>query len=581
MQGVLDVHPVGEVRLHRVVEDNRAVAAIGLGAVGGDVGPPHQFLGGDGAIAGCHHDADAGGDEHRRVADHEGAGEDGVDPIDPLAGVVERAGGTVEDDEVVTTGTRHDAVEAGGDGAQPVGERDEQAIGGVVTERVVDVLESVDVDLDQRGVVLGAPGVLEHVGDVLDEPRPGRQVGELVTVEPADERPLRPPSGIEGDVEPSDDRQHESHRRGCAHGDVGIRGGGDARHEHDRYRQAEDQGSHQDRLVVRSGQHVLGSIDRLEDARHVGVSAGGTQQGKREHEQRVRHVLPVAAGDVGLDERPHRRATESERHRTHHQPHRAVAGQAFEHELGGERDEHDRQRQICGGEHGQCRVHAGIDRRFSERQPRRQPGAGYDGDAVEQLAPASRPRRERSASKTVAMRRTPIVMSASACSQIAGREDAGSSATSTGTRAIRRAVAPSATASSRGASRQGIAAAPATIPSRIRPGRQTTPHPFPRSSPAATPSATATSTHHQPLAASRRVIAVCRPSSLNRNSKRNRRVKSVYVYRPHLQDSVGISSRCQKFCPVPPMARRREGVGGPRRGATVFSMSRTGGCSPA
>ena len=100
-----------------------------------------------------------------------GRGEDAADPVDALVGVVERPGRAVEHHEVVATGAGDAGAEAVGGRPQPLGQRDQHAIGGVVPERVVDVLEAVDVDLDQRRVMLRAPGVLEHVGDAIEEAR--------------------------------------------------------------------------------------------------------------------------------------------------------------------------------------------------------------------------------------------------------------------------------------------------------------------------------------------------------------------------------------------------------------------------
>ena len=179
-------------------------------------------------------------------------------------------------------------------------------------------------------------------------------------------------------------------------------------HEHDRHRQAEDQRRHQDRLVVRRGQHVLGSLDRLEDAwrcRGARTAAHNRTSGDARATQSTR------AASRGWRRRPGRAPAPSRRRgrrsRTDHEPHRPVAGQAFEHELGGERDEHDRQRQVGGGEHGQgrdaCRRRSPVWR-VSSQAASPAPATTVSPSSSSRRPPV--PRRERSASSTVAISRT-------------------------------------------------------------------------------------------------------------------------------------------------------------------------------
>ena len=108
--------------------------------------------------------------------------------------------------------------------------------------------------------------------------------------------------------------------------------------------------------------------------------------------------------------------------------------QAFEHQLGGEREQHDRDRQVGRGQHGEPGVHAAVDRRVGERDPRRQTGAGGDRQPVEQLASAAVTAPE-SQSRAAPWRSgaPPIRRSVIACAQLAASPGAGS----TGSRVAR------------------------------------------------------------------------------------------------------------------------------------------------
>ena len=164
VEGVFDVHPSRQVGLHRVVEQRHSVAAVGLGAMGGDVGTTHQFFGRQGAIAGRDGDADAGGDEHRRISDRDRLAERLSYLLDPHHRVGGRGGGAVDDDEVVASRAGDGAAEAADQQTESIGDHDEHAVGVEVAETVVDVLEAIEVELDDGRLLFRPPGGLQAGG---------------------------------------------------------------------------------------------------------------------------------------------------------------------------------------------------------------------------------------------------------------------------------------------------------------------------------------------------------------------------------------------------------------------------------
>ena len=72
-------------------------------------------------------------------------------------------------------------------GAQPVGDFDEHAVAGLVSERVVDLLEPVEVE-EEKGELLARPDAVHHR---VDEVVAVREVGERVVLRPVAEEVLR------------------------------------------------------------------------------------------------------------------------------------------------------------------------------------------------------------------------------------------------------------------------------------------------------------------------------------------------------------------------------------------------------
>ena len=76
--------------------------------------------------------------------------------------------------------TRATIASAGELGPQPAADQHQQLVAPGVPERVVDLLEAVQVELDQRHHAVAAG--LDRPVDVLAQLRPGGQVGQLVVV---------------------------------------------------------------------------------------------------------------------------------------------------------------------------------------------------------------------------------------------------------------------------------------------------------------------------------------------------------------------------------------------------------------
>ena len=139
---------VGQVGVHRRVVDAGAVAALVLGAIERHVGVA-QNVGGVAGAAVDHGDADRGADDDVVAADGVGRADRGDDaPGDGLQRIgIRRAGG--DDGEFVAAEPRHQIV-AAHDAAQPLRDVEDQLVADVMAERVVDVLEVVEVDVEHR-----------------------------------------------------------------------------------------------------------------------------------------------------------------------------------------------------------------------------------------------------------------------------------------------------------------------------------------------------------------------------------------------------------------------------------------------
>ena len=174
----LDLVAALDVGVHRLGEDAEAIAARRLGAVHGDVGLAHQ-LGGFGDFLGREHRADADADPRLAVADHEGLADDADDPLAEAAHVGLAFRADLDDREFVAADAR-DGVGLAHQAAQPIADLGDQPVAGIVAERVVDLLEAVEIEHQQRDLLAGAAIAGQRLIEPVLEQGAIGEPGELI-----------------------------------------------------------------------------------------------------------------------------------------------------------------------------------------------------------------------------------------------------------------------------------------------------------------------------------------------------------------------------------------------------------------
>ena len=145
-QIVLHELALEQVGVHRVVVDAGAVAALVLGAIERHVGVAHD-VGGAADMLVDDRDADRGADHDGLVADGVGRAERGDDAVgDRLQGGVVGAG-RGDDGELVAADAGDQVVAAQGAG-EALGHVADELVADRVAERVVDVLEMIEIDVE-------------------------------------------------------------------------------------------------------------------------------------------------------------------------------------------------------------------------------------------------------------------------------------------------------------------------------------------------------------------------------------------------------------------------------------------------
>ncbi len=194
----LGLQPLGDALAHHPVEEHPGGAARGLGLVHRGVRVAHHLLGP--AVAGvAEHHADAGGGDDLAAVEVVGLGErleqalghgDGVlgtlQPLERDQELVpaEAGGGPGRLLQVPVAGP---GVGGGGDVLGPelaldaLGDGPQQAVAGLVAQRVVDDLEAVEVQEEHRVVVAGfLPRPLQRLLHAVQQRRPVGQPGQPV-----------------------------------------------------------------------------------------------------------------------------------------------------------------------------------------------------------------------------------------------------------------------------------------------------------------------------------------------------------------------------------------------------------------
>jgi hypothetical protein len=139
-------HLVVEALAHGRLEQRERVLALRLGGVHGQVHVLVQVLGAHRPVV-RDGDADAGAHPHRAGADRERLAQRGQQP----ARVSGRVADVIGEHGELVAAEPHDGVREAEAGGQPCGHTAQQAVAGVVAQRVVDRFEVVEVEVDDRG----------------------------------------------------------------------------------------------------------------------------------------------------------------------------------------------------------------------------------------------------------------------------------------------------------------------------------------------------------------------------------------------------------------------------------------------
>ena len=163
--------------VHLRLEEAIDAAAVGLGAVERHVGVLQELVG-VGAVGGRERDADAGVDHHHVAVNVVGR----ADRLGDAPGQPLRVGGIgdvgLDDGELVAADAR-DGVGFAHAAAQPAGHHPQQLVAGRMAERVVDVLELVEIETQHREP-LAALDMGQRFAEALAQQQAVRQVGESV-----------------------------------------------------------------------------------------------------------------------------------------------------------------------------------------------------------------------------------------------------------------------------------------------------------------------------------------------------------------------------------------------------------------
>ena len=219
----LALEPPARLRLlvHRRLEQAKAVAALRLGAVEGEVGVLEQrvrVL----PVLREQGDADAGGDMHLVAVELERGGERAQDLGRQGRGVGGLRELGLHQRELVAAEPGQGV--AGADRARdPAGHRAQQLVADRMAERVVDLLEAVEIEEEDRGHATFAAGMGQGLAEPVEQQGAVRQAGQrVVQGQPPDARLGRLALGqvLEHRDLGDDLARRGAHRRGVDGGDA-------------------------------------------------------------------------------------------------------------------------------------------------------------------------------------------------------------------------------------------------------------------------------------------------------------------------------------------------------------------------
>src|ERR1035437_6402795 len=167
-----------DLTLHLGVEEDELVLASGLGLVERDVGVAQQLAA---ARAIAHGDADAGTDREgrRRSVEVEGLAHDVEESLGDDVGSEHVFAAVDQNDELVATHST-DRVDLAQGLTHPLCDGDQQSVTDVVSERVIDVLEVIQVHVECRPHCAVATITSEKLLDAVDDERAVRKPRERV-----------------------------------------------------------------------------------------------------------------------------------------------------------------------------------------------------------------------------------------------------------------------------------------------------------------------------------------------------------------------------------------------------------------
>ena len=219
-QVVFEQFAVRQVGVHRRVVDAGAIAAFVLGAIERHVGIAHDIGGAAVRAAIDDGDADAGADDDVVAADGIGRAQRRDDAVRGLLQGRRVGAERGNDREFVAAEPRHDILAAQGS-AQPECDVADEFVADRMAERVVHVLEMIEIDIEHGRRRSAALDVLDHRLQALAEIIAVGQSAQRIVQREIAQAVLARGDGRGGAPHVSEDQRGEKGEAGERHGDEG------------------------------------------------------------------------------------------------------------------------------------------------------------------------------------------------------------------------------------------------------------------------------------------------------------------------------------------------------------------------
>ena len=182
-------HPaLADLGIHAVGKEAAAIAAVGLGPVEREVGVAQQLVGAR-AVDRCNRDADGQADDQRIAVDQVGIADLGDHSLGQRRDGIRRDAFGQDDGEFVAAEARK-RVLVPQERRQPLADFDQQAVADMVAAAVIDGLELVEIEIEQRERRAVPLQQRDRFRELLGEVRPVRQSGQPVMIGEVTDRPL-------------------------------------------------------------------------------------------------------------------------------------------------------------------------------------------------------------------------------------------------------------------------------------------------------------------------------------------------------------------------------------------------------